>query len=121
MGAKSYTGFTPQTISQETIKGDGSTIVNVYYKRNVYEVKFYERRGGNWAEISSLTISAKYGANIRDKWPTYNGSNTWSTTSSYSSWGGGLQGPYQVNIDTMPLNGEASKFCPARPVQRIMV
>ena len=38
--AKSYEGFTAQTIEQKTIAGDGSTIVNVYYKRNVYEVKF---------------------------------------------------------------------------------
>lgn len=29
--AKSYTGFTAQTIAQQTIAGDGSTIVNVYY------------------------------------------------------------------------------------------
>ena len=39
--AKNYEGFTaPQTIEQKTIAGDGSTIVNVYYKRNVYSVKF---------------------------------------------------------------------------------
>lgn len=38
--AKSYQGFTKQAIEQQTIKGDGSTIVNVFYKRNVYEVKF---------------------------------------------------------------------------------
>lgn len=39
--AKSYDGFTAQTITQQTINGDGSTIVNVYYKRNVYAVKFF--------------------------------------------------------------------------------
>ena len=39
--AKSYDGFTAQTITQQTINGDGSTIVNVYYKRNVYDVKFF--------------------------------------------------------------------------------
>lgn len=33
--AKSYSGFTAQAITQKTIAGDGSTIVNVYYKRNV--------------------------------------------------------------------------------------
>ena len=38
--ANSYEGFTEQAIKQQTIKGDGSTIVNVFYKRNVYEVKF---------------------------------------------------------------------------------
>ena len=101
---KSYPGFTAQTITQETIAGDGSTIVNVYYKRNVYEIKFYERDWGNWSEITSIRITAKYGANINDKWPTYNNSNTWSTNSNYD-YIYGLQGPYQVNIDTMPLDG----------------
>ena len=38
--AKKYEGFTAQAITQKTIAGDGSTIVNVYYKRNVYTVKF---------------------------------------------------------------------------------
>ena len=32
--AKSYTGFTARTIAQQTIAGDGSTIVSGYYKRN---------------------------------------------------------------------------------------
>ena len=96
---KSYTGFTAQTIAQQTIAGDGSTIVNVYYKRNVYEVKFYSNSGwfSSSEEYTSLRITAKYGANISDKWPTYNGSNAWSTTDGGST--------YQVNIDTMPLNG----------------
>ena len=97
--AKSYTGFTAQTIAQQTIAGDGSTIVSVYYKRNVYEVKFYTR--GSYftdpTEYQQYRITAKYGANIRDKWPTHNGSSSW-----YVSTSGGTS---QVGIDTMPLNG----------------
>lgn len=97
--AKSYLGFTAQTITQETIAGDGSTIVNVYYKRNLYEVKFYSYSGwfSSSEEYVNLRITAKYGANIRDKWPTYNGSSTWATTDGGST--------YQVNIGTMPLDG----------------
>ncbi len=97
--AKSYPGFTAQAITQETIAGDGSTIVNVYYKRKTYEVKFYSYSGlfTSSKEYVDLRITAKYGANIRNKWPTYNGSSTWATTDG--------DGPYQVNIDTMPLNG----------------
>lgn len=97
--AKSYLGFTAQAIEQKTIAGDGSTIVNVYYKRNLYEVKFYSYSGwfSSSEEYVNLRITAKYGANIRDKWPTYNGSSTWATTDGGST--------YQVNIDTMPLNG----------------
>ena len=80
--AKSYQGFTAQTITQGTIAGDGSTIVNVYYKRNVYEVKFYSNSGlfTPSQEYTSLRITAKYGASIGDKWPTYNGSNSWATS-----------------------------------------
>ncbi len=102
--AKSYTGFTAQTITQATIAGDGSTIVKVYYTRNVYEVKFYNRQSNRWVENTSLRITAKHGANISDQWPTYTGSSTWSTTGSYDYWNG-LSGPYQVNIQTMPLGG----------------
>lgn len=94
--AKSYTGFTAQTITQETIKGDGSTIVSVYYKRNVYEVKFFtDSKGKN--EDTSLRITAKYGANISDKWP--GGGWYVSPPSTRSS-------TAQSNIDTMPLNGK---------------
>ena len=108
--AKSYLGFTAQAIEQKTIAGDGSTIVNVYYKRNVCEIKFYEEKrsgpfwGSDWSEITSIRITAKYGANIRDKWPTYNGSSAWSTNGSFDL-DGSLSGPFQCNIDTMPLNG----------------
>ena len=97
-----YKGFTAQTITQETINGDGSTIVNVYYKRNVYTVKFYSysRLFSSSKEYTNLRITAKYGANISDKWPTYDGSSTWSTNDSKN------EGPYQVNLQTMPLNGD---------------
>ena len=95
--AKSYTGFTAQAITQKTIAGDGSTIVNVYYKRNVYTVNFYNDYGRR--EYTDLRITAKYGANISDKWPTRNGSRSWSVTSDTN------EGPYQSNIDIMPLGG----------------
>lgn len=102
--AKSYDGFTARTITQKTIRGDGSTIVNVYYKRNVYDVKFYEYKNRKWQEIAELCITAKYEANIENKWPTYNESSTWSTTGTFS-WGD-LNGPYQVNLFKMPLGGK---------------
>ena len=95
----SYLVFTALSITQVTSAGDGSTIVNVYYKRNLCEVKFYSYSGwfSSSEEYVNLRITAKYGANIRDKWPTYNGSSTWATTDGGST--------YQVNIDTMPLDG----------------
>ena len=37
--AKSYNGFTAQPVTKKTIKGDGSTIVSVYYKRKTHLIK----------------------------------------------------------------------------------
>ena len=93
--ARSYDGFTAQQVTKKTIKGDGSTIVSVYYKRNIYKVEFFEWYG--WKQYEDLTITAKYGQDISKQWPTYNRSSTWGTTRN--------GGPYQVNIGTMPLGG----------------
>ena len=103
--AKSYTGFTAQTIAQQTIEGNGSTIVNVYYDRNEYSVKFYRYQSngwwGSWNELADLRITAKYGANISDQWPSST-SMIWGTTKGNGTGGS----PYQSGIDTMPLNGD---------------
>lgn len=147
----SYEGFTLDKVEQKEIAGDGSTIVNVYYKRNMYTVTFvsdgrgndiicgkeahehtytdykwglfsgYKYKGGCYPSdhysrnpvcgkekhshnrdcygnlLKEFTITAKHGANISNKWPTYNGSNTWKTSKNGDT--------YQVNIDTMPLGG----------------
>ena len=97
--AKSYEGFIAQPVTKKTIKGDGSTIVSVYYKRNMYDVKFYSY--SSWytssKEYTDLRITAKYGQDISKQWPTKNGSSTWSTKDNGST--------YQANINTMPLGG----------------
>ncbi len=98
--AKSYPGFTAQSITQETIAGDGSTIVSVYYKRNIYTVTFWSVKGNFWygwekdKEITKNRITAKYGENIKDKWPR----GVWSTSPGGST--------LQANIDVMPLEGD---------------
>lgn len=101
--ANKYDGFTAQTITQETIEGDGSTMVKVYYKRNVYSVTFWSIKweGGflfgeyvKDKEFTQYRITAKHGANISDKWPGGN----WTTSPGGST--------YQSNIDTMPLGGD---------------
>ena len=92
--AKTYEGFTAQTIEQKTIAGDGSTVVNVYYDRNVYKVQFYEYSHRQWTEIVEKRITAKYGTYIGDKWP----GGRWKTEAN------GTVG--QLNIDVMPLGGD---------------
>ncbi len=93
--AKTYDGFTAQTVTQQTIAADGSTIVNVYYTRNEYTIEFWENR---WQIMDELTITAKYGAHIGELWPSST-SSMWQT--SPSSWNTN----YQSGIDTMPLGG----------------
>ena len=101
--SKSYDGFTAQPVTKKIIKGDGSTIVSVYYKRNVYDVKFYSYGSYNFwdytkpEEYVNLRITAKYGQDISKQWPTKNGSSTWSTEDHGTT--------YQANINTMPLGG----------------
>ena len=134
--AKSYEGFTAQTVEQQTIAGDRSTIVNVYYKRNEYTITFYlddplydcgkeahshslgcygwgglickktehTHNSACGSSVNQLKITAKYGANISNKWPTVYGSSTWRTEESVG-WGESVT--YQVNIDVMPLNGKS--------------
>ena len=97
--SKSYPGFTAQTITQQTINGDGSTIVNVYYKRNVYDVKFFTIRyawlSGKYVKDKEIyCITAKYGANISEKWP----GGIWTTEPGGST--------FQASIGTMPLEGD---------------
>ena len=96
--SKSYPGFTAQTITQQTINGDGSTIVNVYYKRNVYDVKFFTIKyawlSGKYVKDKEIyCITAKYGANISEKWP----GGIWTTSPGGST--------FQASIGTMPLGG----------------
>lgn len=93
--AKSYEGFTAQPVTKKTIKDDGSTIVSVYYKRNIYKVEFFDVRGRT--QYKDLTIEAKYGQDISKQWPTKNESSSWLTKPNGST--------FQANIATMPLYG----------------
>ena len=95
--------------SDVTISGDGSTIINIYYSRKEFDVKFYKYTRGwwnnSWDELTDLRISAKYGAKISDQWPTST-SKIWGTKTKKDFFGYeyAVQ-PYQSGISTMPLNG----------------
>lgn len=128
--AKSYTGFTAQTITQETIAGDGSTIVSVYYKRNVYKVTFYlddpiyncgkeehthwwpgcyDWRGkldcGKEAHTHS-SACGKIETIVIEAKHGANISDQWPTVNGSSTWRTSKNGnTCQANIDTMPLGG----------------
>ena len=120
-----YEGFTAQPITQETIAGDNSTIVNVYYKRNVYAVKFYDYIVDNefWQigpEITEKRIAAKYGAKIYNQWPgriwiiltddlkdetSDTGFRKFANKAEHDAYIEEHQNEYQANLMVMPLNG----------------
>ena len=55
-----YDGFTAlQPISQATINADGSTVVNVYYNRNIYRL-IWDTDGGSYEQ----PVDIRYGATI---------------------------------------------------------
>lgn len=84
--------FTATTIEQKTIKGDGSTIVNVYYKRKTYTMHFKERK---YSRTDLSTITKKWGQSISKKeWPAYNGNGNWQISDSR----------YLAYTSTMPMN-----------------
>ena len=98
---QSFTGrdnthFTYNATKAETVtvKGDGSTVLNVYYTRNTYTLKFREFTCDKWYHSHSdscyktvKTITAKYGADISGEFKkapfttTYNG-RAWKCTDS---------------------------------------
>ena len=90
--------FTASTISQNTIKGDGSTIVNVYYKRKTYTMHFKERKNSR-TDLS--TITKKWGQSIsKDEWPTYDENGNWQIREE-SYWSGAR---YIAFTSSMPMN-----------------
>ena len=73
--AKSYTGFTVQSIEQGIIAGNGTTIVNIYYNRNKYTVTWVDGNGN-----IETDENVKFGAT-----PVYNGGTPPKTgTAQYS-------------------------------------
>ena len=126
--AKEYDGFTAETITQQTIAGDGSTIVNIKYKRNVYSVKFMGYSDsytcGKEEHIHNWKCGWGYDCNKEEHWHNDNcrryGELTDKTitakygaqisklwpTEPQSAWKTTKNGnTYQSGIDTMPLNG----------------
>ena len=84
--------FTASAISQKTIKGDGSTIVNVYYKRKTYTMHFKKKKSSS-EDLS--TITKKWGQSISKKeWPTYDENGLWHISDSR----------YLSYTSTMPMN-----------------
>ena len=131
--AKSYKDFTAKEITQVTISGDGSTIVNVYYKRNVYTITFHlssptyscgkvkhthSERNGCYSWRGKLICNKEEHTHsssckriteltIIEKYGA-NISSQWPTVNGSSNWSVNSNvsdGPWQSNISTMPSGG----------------
>ena len=66
-GSKSYPGFTaPQSITQQIVKGDGSTVVQVYYTRNEYTLTYnLNGSGASWTDSAENKFHTdRYGAAV---------------------------------------------------------
>ena len=132
--AKSYEGFTVQAIKQQTIAGDGSTIVNVYYERNEYTITFYldepsypcgkkahTHSGWSgcydwWGDLTCTqeehTHSSACGNKVSQIIITAkhgaNIADKWPTINGSKTWRTSKKGStYQANIDVMPIGGKS--------------
>ena len=59
--AKEYIGFDAEPIQQQTVKEDGSTVINIYYKRKIITITL-NLAGGQLG--TGTTLTGKYGANV---------------------------------------------------------
>lgn len=111
---QSFTGrdtkhFTYNAAKAETVtvKGDGSTVLNVYYTRNTYTLTFRELTCSRWHTHSNRcykvykTISDKYQADIHSNFPIKDGNNTiwWDVPDGCESFKADTM---LGSIDTMP-------------------
>lgn len=90
-----------------TVKGDGSTVLNVYFTRNTYTLTFRELTCSRWHAHSNScykvykTITAKYQADIHSNFPIKDGNNTiwWDVPDGCESFKADTM---LGSIDTMP-------------------
>lgn len=88
--------FTAETITQKTIAGDGSTIVNVYYKRASYTLTFKDPIGRQTLK----TVTKKWEQNLdTTDWYTYDGNNNYRINKNTDN------ARMIAFLSVMPMNG----------------
>lgn len=60
-----FKGYEPPTVTQETIKADGSTVVKIYYVRKAVMLTF-DAKGGKIGSESTKILTGKYGEKIQE-------------------------------------------------------
>ena len=103
--------YNTDKVETVTVKGDGSTVLNVYYTRNTYTLRFRtlecDKGWQAWPTHDDScykvikTITAKYGADIHSNFPIKDGDKTiwWVVPEGCQSF---VPGNNLGTIDTMP-------------------
>lgn len=78
---KSYTGFEYDHTDGATVAADGSSVVNVYYKRNTYTLTFKVNESYNWVTKAEFE-NVKYGEDTTKYWNQAPSGYLWHTTSN---------------------------------------
>ena len=118
--AKSYEGFTaPNTVTQQPIAADGSTVIEIYYSRNSYKVTYsYTETAPAGAPALPAEAEYEYGASVTlAAAPTLLGYtfNGWSRTGTFTmpataveitgGWTAEGDTPYKVEYYLEKLDG----------------
>lgn len=97
--AKTYTGFTAQPVTQQTIKADGSTVVEIYYDRLTYTVTWM-----NGENTLKTDTGVKYGAKA-----AYTGTDPTKTevghTCIFTGWNTAADGSGAAWTDSVTVTG----------------
>ena len=68
-----YKGFTPKEITQKKIIADGSTVIEVYYDRNIITYSFYSGEEGTFSDGETIkVVNGRYGATVDTDIPIAN-------------------------------------------------
>ncbi len=117
--------YNTDKVETVTVKGDGSTVLNVYYTRNPYTLKFRELDCDKWFMHTHndncykviKTITAKYDADIHSNFPIKDGDKTiwWVVPEGCQSF---VPGNNLGTIDTMPGENITFEKKPPNPARR---
>ena len=102
--AKTYTGFTAQSITQKTIAADGSTVVEIKYNRKSITYTF-NANGGNWSgSTANKTVSGLYGASVTKP------ANPTKTGYTFSAWGSTVPATFGAANATFTASWTANTY-----------
>ncbi len=84
---KTYTGFTRQAFKQEKIALDGSTVVNIYYNRNIIEYTFQLNGGSINGNTDDVKVTKRFGIPVEKPTDPVNIKTQYSFRNWYSDSG----------------------------------